>query len=142
MNSSLIPLASGTPPLAPSLHLVLVASWFGLLLGVLSGAVIGLFFHRDDFMGGYQSFRRRLARLGHISFFGLGFLNFFFVLTGALLAFSEAQARPAAVALLTGAATMPTVCFLTAWKKPFRHLFFIPVGSVALGIVFTLAHLL
>lgn len=128
-------------PLPPSLHLVLVCSWIGLLLGVLSGAVIGLFFHRDDWMGGYQSFRRRLARLGHISFCGLGFLNFFFVLTGALLSFSEAQARPAAAALLAGAATMPIVCFLTAWKKPFRHLFFVPVGGVAIGILLTLRHL-
>lgn len=130
------------PPLPPSLHLVLVCSWIGLLLGVLSGALIGLFFHRDDFMGGYHSFRRRLARLGHISFFGLGFLNFFFVLTGALLVFDESQARPAALALLTGAAAMPTICFLTAWKKPFRHLFFIPVSAVALGIVLTLRHLI
>lgn len=137
--NSLDPAASLLPP---SLHLVLVSSWIGLLLGVLSGALLGLFFHRDDFMGGYQSFRRRLARLGHISFFGLAFLNFFFVLTAALLRFTEAQAWPVAVALLVGAATMPIVCFLTAWKRPFRHLFFIPVGSVAAGIVLTLAHLI
>ncbi|MFN0126009.1 MAG: hypothetical protein ACKV19_04915 [Verrucomicrobiales bacterium] len=130
------------PPLPSSLHLILVSSWIGLLLGVFSGALLGLFFHRDDFMGGYQSFRRRLARLGHISFFGLAFLNFFFVLTAVLLGFDEARARPAALALLLGAATMPTVCFLTAWKKPFRHLFFIPVGGVAIGIVLTLRHLI
>jgi hypothetical protein len=129
-------------PLPPSVHLVLVCSWIGLLFGVLSGALLGLFFHRDDFMGGYQSFRRRLARLGHISFFGLGFMNFFFVLTAALLHFTEVQARPAAIALLVGAAAMPAVCFLTAWQKPFRHLFFIPVGAVAAGILFTLGRLL
>ena len=34
--------------------------------------------------------------------------------------------------------TMPTFCFLTAWKKPFRHFFFIPVTSVATGIILTL----
>ncbi len=136
------PLYGLSAALPPSLHLVLVCSWIGLLLGVLSGAAIGLFFHREDFMGGYQSFRRRLTRLGHISFFGLGFLNFFFVLTGALLGFTETQARPAAVALLAGAATMPAVCFLTAWKKPWRHLFFIPVGSVAAGIALILFHLI
>jgi hypothetical protein len=134
--------ASLIHPLPPSLHLVLLCSWIGVLLGVLSGALIGLFFHRDDFLGGYQSFQRRLLRLGHISFFGLGFLNFFFVLTGALLAFSEAQARPAAIALLAGAASMPAVCFLSAWRKPMRHLFFLPVGSVAAGILLTLGQLL
>ena len=29
-------------------------------------------------MGGYGSFRRRLTRLGHIAFFGLGFVNLFY----------------------------------------------------------------
>ena len=43
------------------------------------------------------------------------------------------------LAMTIGAAAMPTCCFLTAWRKhPFRHLFFIPVGGVSLGIIFTL----
>ena len=29
---------------------------------------------------------------------------------------------------------MPLVCYLSAWRKPFRHLFFIPAGSVILGV--------
>ena len=33
---------------------------------------------------------------------------------------------------------MPTCCFLSAWRKPFRHFFFIPVVSVATGIILTL----
>jgi hypothetical protein len=63
-------------PHAPTLNLI--AGWLGMLAGVLSGAVLGLFFHREDWMGGYGSYRRRLARLGHIAFFGLGFLNLIF----------------------------------------------------------------
>ncbi len=112
--------------------------WIGMLCGVVSGAIIGLFFHREDWMGGYNSYRRRLTRLGHISFFGLGFIDFLFALTHHVVHLGPAQAPIAAWALVTGAATMPTVCFLSAWKKPFRHLFFIPVGSVATGIVTTL----
>lgn len=46
----------------------LVGGWLGMLAGVLSGALVGLFFYRDDWMGGYDSWRRRLTRLGHISF--------------------------------------------------------------------------
>lgn len=114
-------------------------AWIGMLLGVLSGAAIGLFFHRDDWMGGYQSYRRRLTRLGHISFFGLGFVNFFFAISHEIAGVAQALALPAAIAFTTGAATMPTCCFLSAWRKPFRHLFFIPVASVAIGIVLTLA---
>jgi len=50
----------------------LTAGWLGILAGVVSGCAIGLFFHRADWLGGYASFRRRMTRLGHISFFGLG----------------------------------------------------------------------
>ena len=114
-------------------------SWIGMLLGVISGAVIGLFFHREDWMGGYNSYRRRLTRLGHISFFGLGFVNFFFATTHHIVGIGASYAFPAAVAFTIGAATMPTCCFLSAWRKPFRHLFFIPVCSVLAGIVLTLA---
>jgi hypothetical protein len=114
-------------------------AWIGMLLGVLSGALTGLFFHREDWMGGYNSFRRRLTRLGHISFFGPGFINFFFALGHQAAGISANCAAPAAAAFTIGAATMPTCCFLSAWKKPFRHFFFIPVASVTTGIILTLA---
>jgi hypothetical protein len=117
----------------------LFAGWIGLLCGVVSGAVIGLFFHREDWMGGYDSFRRRLTRLGHISFFGLGFVNLFFGLTVAALHLADSPALSlAGRCLLVGAVTMPTCCFLSAWRKPFRHLFPIPVVSVLAGIVLLL----
>ena len=116
---------------------ILKAIWIGMLLGVVSGAIIGLFFHREDWMGGYNSFRRRLTRLGHISFFGLAFVNMAFALTHHLLGLATPWASWACVSFVVGAITMPTCCFLTAWRKPFRHAFFIPVGGVLFGIVFT-----
>ncbi|MBP7949932.1 MAG: hypothetical protein KA004_09780 [Verrucomicrobiales bacterium] len=115
--------------------LLLRAAWAGFFLGVLSGAVIGMFFHRDEWMGGYGSYRRRLTRLGHISFFGLGFINALFALTHHVMPLAPQAANIAGPCFLIAAASMPTVCFLTAWRKPWRHLFFIPVGSAAIGIV-------
>ena len=106
-----------------------------MLLGVVSGAVIGLFFHREDWMGGYASYRRRLTRLGHISFFGLALLNFCFAFTQSLRPLPWPWGGVAMGGFITGAATMPAVCFLSAWRKPFRHLFFIPVGGVLTGVV-------
>ena len=41
----------------------------------MTGAVLGLRFHRDDFLGGYGSFRRRIVRLGHIAMAALGMIN-------------------------------------------------------------------
>lgn len=122
-------------------RIMLVAGWWGMLGGVLSGAALGLFFHRDAWMGGYGSFRRRLMRLGHISFFGLGFLNLLFAATHHLAGLPEAWAAVAAGALIVGAVAMPACCFLSAWRKPFRHLFAVPVTGVFTGIVATLGGL-
>ena len=113
----------------------LIGGWLGMLAGVVSGAVVGLFFHRDDWMGGYGSYRRRLARLGHIAFFGLGFVNLAFAATSTQLALDGRTLVIASWALIAGAATMPVCCFLSAWRKPFRHLFPIPVIAVTAGIL-------
>ena len=110
------------------------AGWLGMLLGVISGAVIGLFFHREDWMGGYGSYRRRLTRLGHISFFGLALVNFSFAFTQHVWSLGARCALLAMWALVIGAISMPACCFLSAWRKPFRHFFFIPVSAVLLGI--------
>jgi hypothetical protein len=117
----------------PALNLI--GGWLGMLGGVVSGAIIGLFFYREDWMGGYQSWRRRLTRLGHISFFGIGLLNLLFALTSRDLPLAGGCFRVASWALVFGAITMPLCCFLSAWRKPWRHLFPVPVLSVTTGIV-------
>ena len=52
------------------LHLVI--AWVAILVGLLSGTVIGQFFHREEWLGGYHSWRRRMVRLGHVAFLGTG----------------------------------------------------------------------
>jgi hypothetical protein len=118
---------------APAINLI--GGWLALLAGVLSGSIAGLLFHDENWMGGYASFRRRLARLGHISFFGLGFVNLLFAATATQLLLRPGYLSVASIGLIVGAITMPICCYLTAWKKPLRHLFPIPVLSVAIGIV-------
>ena len=39
-----------------------------------------------------------------------------------------------AVLLIAGAVTMPLVCYLAAWRKPLRHLFCVPVTSLAVAV--------
>lgn len=117
----------------PALNLI--GGWLGMLAGVVSGAIIGLFFHRDDWMGGYESYRRRLTRLGHIAFFGLGFVNLLFAATARDLLLRDFWLRLASWALILGAISMPLCCFLSAWRKPWRHLFPLPVLSVTTGIL-------
>lgn len=108
------------------------AAWIGILLGCLAGAIPGLFFHRNDWLGGYASWQRRMIRLAHIAFFGIGFINLSFALTAATLGI-ETGLCGVSVLLIAGAATMPAVCYLSAWRPVFRNLFFIPAGSVTVG---------
>lgn len=111
----------------------LSAGWIGILAGFLTGAIIGLFFHGDTWLGGYGSWRRRMLRLGHISFFGIGFVNLAFALTVNLLKPADPLVLPGLL-LVAGAIAMPTICFLSAWRKMFRHLFVIPVVCLVLGV--------
>lgn len=110
----------------------ITAAWIGFALGAVSGAIPGLFFHRFGWLGGYTSWPRRLIRLGHISFFGIGFLNLGLGLTAHIL---NIDPGVASILMIIGAVMMPTVCYLSAYKPTFRHLFFIPAGSVLISIL-------
>lgn len=106
-----------------------------MLAGVASGAASGLYFHDETWLGGYGSFRRRMTRLGHISFFGLGFLNLLFAFTANAVPLAPPYRPIASVALIAGAVTMPLCCFLSAWRERFRLWFPVPVLAVSAGIV-------
>jgi hypothetical protein len=108
-------------------------AWCAILLGLIMGAGMGLFFHQEDWLGGYASWRRRMIRLGHISFFGTGFLNLAFVLSVRNLGFPYPHPL-ASAGFAVGALTMPAVCFLSAWRSSFRHVFVIPVGSLIVAV--------
>jgi hypothetical protein len=120
-------------------HITLTAGWLAMLGGVVSGIALGRRFYSEDWLGGYGSFRRRLLRLGHIAFFGLGFLNVVFAFSVRAAPLPAPVGEFAAVALAIGAATMPLTCFLTAWKERYRELFPIPVTFVLAGIASLLA---
>ena len=96
---------------------------------------MGLAFHRDDFLGGYGSFRRRVWRLGHIACVALGMLNLLYA----------ASARPqvplawlASPAWIVCGVAMPLACFLTGWRKGFRLCFVVPVLALLIAVTATL----
>ena len=37
-------------------------AWIAILAGLLTGAAIGMFFHAEEWLGGYGSWRRRMLR--------------------------------------------------------------------------------
>ncbi|HZJ15220.1 MAG TPA: hypothetical protein VFD27_09235 [Chthoniobacteraceae bacterium] len=108
----------------------LVFAWGWILLGFISGMLLGLCFHRTDWLGGYSSWPRRMLRLGHISFFGLGVTNLCFFVTACSLEVLPASLNIASIAFLIGGVTMPLCCALTAFVPRARHSFAVPVVSL------------
>jgi hypothetical protein len=110
----------------------LLVGWIAILIGLLAGAGIGMFFQNDAWLGGYASWRRRMLRLTHISLVGTGLLNLAFALSAGALHLDPPPLL-GSVLLVVGAATMPSVCALSAWRSAARHLFFIPVLSLVIA---------
>lgn len=92
-------------------------AWLWMLLGFLSGMVMGMFFQREHWLGGYASFRRRLYRLGHVSFFGLGALNLFFYFTAQSVTGNAELLSIASGAMIAGGISMPLCCLVVAHLK-------------------------
>lgn len=113
------------------------AGWAMVLAAFLTGAAIGLFFHREDFWGGYASFRRRIVRLGHIALAAMGIMNVVYALCPwpAPGTWSAAWAGPL---WIIGGVTMAGVCFLCGWRQGFRVWFFVPVTALVAAVTLTL----
>ena len=110
-----------------------LAGWIGVLLTFVTGAIIGQRFHEADGMGGYASFRRRMVRLGHISFVGLGLINLAFAFSSLQFDLHEGIERVSSIGFLVGAATMPAACFLTAYHEKYKSLFAVPVVALVVA---------
>lgn len=116
----------------------MVLAWVGILAGFASGLVLGLFFHREDWLAGYASFRRRLYRLAHISLFGLGAVNLLFYFTTHALSAPGMMCAVASRAFVAGAISMPICCVVVAHFPRSRMLFSVPVLSLLTGGALTL----
>jgi hypothetical protein len=118
-------------------HLNLVIAWLWILLGFVAGMVLGLFFHGENWLGGYGSFKRRMYRLGHISFFGLGVVNLLFCLTAQTFSLAGQLVSIASWAFIAGAISMPVCCVVMAHFPKAHLIFAVPVISLITGGVLT-----
>ena len=123
-------------------HLNLIAAWLWILLGFLSGFGLGLGFHRESWLGGYSSFKRRLYRLGHISLFALGAVNLFFYITTAHVPATGMTWIVASRGFIAGAILMPICCLIMAHWPRARLLFGLPVLSLVVAAIATLTGVL
>jgi hypothetical protein len=116
----------------------LILAWLWILLGFISGMALGMFFHGENWLGGYGSFKRRMYRLGHISFFGLGAVNLLFCLTVQNFSLSGSLIHFASLAFIVGAITMPVCCVVMAHFPKAHLVFSVPVLSLITGGILTL----
>ena len=120
----------------------LILAWLWILLGFVSGMVLGLFFRGENWLGGYASFKRRMYRLGHISFFGLGAVNLLFWPTVQHFSLAGQGIGVASWAFIVGAIAMPICCVVMAHFPKAHLIFSVPVVSLITGATFTMWQLL
>jgi hypothetical protein len=88
-------------------------------------------------LGEYDQTARRLARLGHIAFFGLGILNV--LVASELRRFSAGTwgRRTAAWAMNFGNIFLPITLFAAAAYRPLKYLMIAPAVAVAVALLLT-----
>ena len=109
------------------------AAWISILFGFIGGSIAGLRFHKAEWLGGYESWARRMLRLAHISLFGIAFLNLAAIFSADRLHIPQTAMVPVLTLFLLAQITMPLVCYLSAYRQKFRHFFPIPVVSLLGG---------
>ncbi|MHC4953406.1 MAG: hypothetical protein ACYTGZ_05905 [Planctomycetota bacterium] len=117
-------------------------AWWSLALGAATGTVLGLWSFdgpvpTPPFLGAYDETARRLARLGHIAFFGLGFLNLFVARELPRLGLTEGGRRLAARAMNFGNLGLPLTLFAASAYAPLKYAMALPASAVLLALVLT-----
>jgi hypothetical protein len=115
--------------------------WTSLAVGAGVGLVMGLWSFDGPvavpaWIGEYGDAPRRMVRLGHIAFFGLGILNI--LLARALPAFGlgEAGTRTALHCMNFGNVFLPLTLFAAAAYRPLKYLLPFPAVSIFVALCF------
>lgn len=117
-----------------------IIGWGSLVMGAGTGLVMGLWSFdgpapTPSWLGEYGDTSRRLARLGHIAFFGLGILNLLLARELPLLALGARAKRTAALAMSFGNVFLPLTLFGGAAFRPLKYLMSLPASAVFLALV-------
>lgn len=126
----------------------------GIPAGLIAGLSLGLVANRDDGWGGYDSFARRAARLGHVAAVMLpAIAGLYAVLVSPLVALpagatpgiaasseslSDAAAWGAAL-WIGGGVTLPLLLFAAAWRRRLASFLPVPALAVVAGALFLAA---
>lgn len=114
--------------------------WSSLSVGAITGLILGLWsfggpISVPELIGEYDALPRRLLRLGHIAFFGLGVLNI-------MIARHLGHGRPnvagikhALGAMNFGNVFLPLTLIAAAFFEPLKYLMSVPACAVTLALL-------
>jgi len=113
-----------------------------MAFGAMTGLAMGLWSFNGPmdtpaWLGEYADVSRRLARLGHIAFFGLGILNVLLARELTRMTWNNAAHRLASAAMNFGNIFLPLTLFGAAAYHPAKYLLPIPATSVTVALVIT-----
>lgn len=113
--------------------------WASLAAGVATGLVMGLWsfdgpLPSPAWLGEYSETPRRLARLGHIAFFGLGILNILLARELSESSLRERGRRLASRAMNVGNVLLPINLFVAAVWHPAKYVMAIPATAVFVAL--------
>ena len=111
--------------------------WVWLLVGLICGAVIGMWSFNGPFpspLGDYTALPRRMVRLVHIAFVALSFLNILYGHEIDKVKLSGKFRKVGCQSLMFGSIFMPTLLIISAFFEPVKYLLAIPATLVILGI--------
>ena len=119
-------------------------AWCSILMGALSGAVMGLWsfdgpFPTPEWIGDYDALPRRFLRLAHVAMFALGFLHMLVARQISESPVSPKVDRLGLNAMAIGNVLMPTILIGAALWEPLKYLTTIP--TMALTAAFAIAAL-
>ena len=106
------------------------------------GLYMGLKFQREDWLGGYNAFPRRMVRLAHVALVALGILNIQFAQSLPRLRLGPTTTNAASFAFIAAAVLMPSCCLWMAARRSHFEIFAAPVSCLAAGLVLTIGGLI
>jgi hypothetical protein len=109
--------------------------WASLAMGIATGLVMGLWSFDGPltppaWLGDYADTSRRLARLGHIAFIGLGILNILLARELTQTSLGDKARRLASRAMNVGNVLLPINLFAAAMWHPAKYAMGIPATAV------------
>lgn len=118
----------------------LAVGWGSMAVGALTGLVLGLWSFGGpvpvpEWLGDYDTLPRRLMRLGHIAFFGLGILNILLAFHLGRLRSKDKLAGLGLAAMNFGNIFLPLTLICAAFFEPLKYLMSLPATAITVALL-------